>query len=302
MYQHIFHQQKQLQFQKQLLQQKEELLQQKEQLLQKKKQLLQKSSIITKMQVIKTSKIVKNISSKFIISNILNSQSKPELKSEPKILTKYLNNSIIIGYFHICQIDGWKRSFDMLMSQLKTHGLYEKTTEIRCGIVNNHGILIDDERLHDPKIKIIYIGKSSEYERPTLLHMHKQSFHDDPSTLYYYLHTKGLRHFGTKREKNVIDWINLMLYWNIERWNLAINALNIYDTYGCNMKDNHYSGNFWWAKLSHIKSLPNIIGDGYTDPEIWILKTYGNPFCIFRSGLEGMGHYSKRYPESNYRR
>jgi hypothetical protein len=206
----------------------------------------------------------------------------------------------IIGYIHICQKEGWKKSFDMLFSSIKNYGLYEKTKEIRCGVVNDNGCIIDDERFHDEKIKIVYVGFSHEYERPTLLHMRSQSEIDDDKTLYYYLHTKGLKHFGNYNESFIIDWINLMLYWNIEKWKLAINRLEYYDTYGCNSTGQHYSGNFWWAKSSHIKELPTFIPYYYIAPEDWVYIKRDKAYCIFNSGLQGNGHYDNPYPRINY--
>jgi hypothetical protein len=178
----------------------------------------------------------------------------------------------IVGYIHICQKGNWQKSYDILMDSIKKHGLYDRVHELRVGIVNDKGILIEDKRLEDPKINIIYIGNSKNYERPTLLHMKKYSFIDSPNTLYFYLHTKGIRHFGTKNEETVVTWIKDMLYWNIQLWKKAVDVLQKYDTYGCNVskKTNHYSGNFWWATAKHVQTLPNKIPEYYTAPEDWI--------------------------------
>lgn len=123
----------------------------------------------------------------------------------------------IIGYFHICQIGEWKRSFDMIFNFVKNYGLYDATTEIRLGVLSENSIISHDYRLHNSKFKIIFVGTPDLYERPTLLHMRNSCDSDGHDTLYWYLHTKGLRHFGTNRESYVIDWIKLMLYWNIQK-------------------------------------------------------------------------------------
>lgn len=210
-------------------------------------------------------------------------------------------DKIIIGYFHICQKGNWQRSFDMIMSTIKQNGLYSNTHEIRCGIVNNNGGIIDDIRFHDPKIKIIVYRNENEYERPTLLHMKEYSNTDPENTVYWYLHTKGIRHFGTQNEKNVIDWISFMLYWNILHWKLATNMLNYYDTYGCNSVGNtHYSGNFWWATSRHIKNLPTHINSDYVAPEFWICSVNHRMCNIYSSGLEGGANYNHQIPLSNY--
>ena len=209
-------------------------------------------------------------------------------------------NQKIIGYIHVCQIDGWKRSFDIIFNCIQNFGLYEATDEIRIGVISDTGILIKDKRFDDPKIKIIYTGKSNEYERPTLLHMRETSSIDNPCK-YWYLHTKGLRHFNTDRENFIIDWIHLMLYWNIIKWKLAVEKLDEgYDIYGCEELMKFYSGNYWWASSKHILRLPTVIGCRYTEPEEWIMTVKENIYSVYSSGIQGQGHYYRRYPKELY--
>lgn len=206
----------------------------------------------------------------------------------------------IIGYIHICQKGEWKKSFEMLIDSIKKSGLYEHTTTIRLGILSDEQFT-EDPILNDPKFQIVYTGNSEEYERPTLLNMHTMAVNEDSdNTVYYYLHTKGIRHFGMESEQCVIDWISLMLYWNIEKWSEAINKLETYDTYGCNHSGNHYSGNFWWATKKHIANLPSTIGPEYCDPELWIHTKECEIYNAYSSGLEGYGHYSHKFPRILY--
>ena len=182
----------------------------------------------------------------------------------------------IIVYLHVCQKKTWLKSYDLLMQSIKKYGLYDEVKEIRIGVVNDTGKLIKNERFDDPKIKIIYVGKSVKYERPTLLHMKRSSYVDDKDTLYLYLHTKGIDHFGTPREKVVKKWITDMLYWNVKLWKRAVHALQTNDTYGSNYTktpEHHYSGNFWWATAKYVKKLPKSIESYYIAPEVWIGKS-----------------------------
>jgi hypothetical protein len=207
---------------------------------------------------------------------------------------------MIVGYIHVCQKGDWVRSLRMLTDAIRSSELYENTHIIRIGIVNDEGKIVDNDILNDDKFKIYYFGKSSNYERPTLLHMRTKTIDDPEDTMYYYLHTKGIKHFGTINEQCIVDWINLMLYWNIEKWRIAVSILNTHDTYGCNDVGHHYSGNFWWTKKSHIMSLPIYIGDNYTDPETWIQIVRDNKFCIYNSGYQGNGHYYTPFPRELY--
>jgi hypothetical protein len=215
----------------------------------------------------------------------------------------------IIVYFHICQRGQWKRSLQMSLDKIVKSGLYDVVNVIRCGVVNDSGILIPDEIFNDPKMKIIYEGLSHEYERPTLLHMRNSAEKDAEEmgydTKYLYLHTKGIRWFGADQEQNVVDWIKLLQYWNIEKWRNALIQLEKYDTYGCNYINEsyppHYSGNFFWTKASYVKTLDNHIGDQYNDPEFWLLTKTSQVFNAFESGFEGMEHYHNVFPEELYR-
>ena len=209
----------------------------------------------------------------------------------------------VIGYIHVCQKGNWQLPFDMIIEALKKNGLYDRTSEIRVGIVNDSHNIINDERLNDPKIKIVVFANSQLYERPTLSHMRLTANVDTDNTLYWYTHTKGLKHFGTQYEVGVIDWIKLMLYWNIIQWNIAIEILNYYDTYGCNGYNGkqHYSGNFWWATVKHLRELPYEIPSYYIGPEDYICIKNDKMYCIYSTGHEGGGHYSVEYPEHIYK-
>jgi len=60
----------------------------------------------------------------------------------------------IIGYFHICQKGDWERSFDIIFNYLKNYGLYHITSQIRLGIINDMGNIIENYRLQDTKFKM----------------------------------------------------------------------------------------------------------------------------------------------------
>jgi len=192
------------------------------------------------------------------------------------------------------------------MNKIKESGLYDNVSEIRCGILNDEGMVEDLLLFKDPKIKIIYVGYPQEYERPTLLHM-RNSINKDEK--YLYCHTKGLKWFGTPIEECVLDWINLLVYWNIERWRDGVKALDTYDTYGCNfykqdhLYPNHYSGNFYWVTSKHLSKLNKTIAPEYHAPEFWIFNT-GETFKYFdaySTGLHAGAHYERRYPAHLYR-
>jgi len=222
-------------------------------------------------------------------------------KTPHEIVNQIVNQPIknvypdIIGYIHVCQIGQWQITFDMIMSAIKESGLYNQVREIRVGVVNNEGNVIPDHRFNDPKIVIIGHGSSRLYERLTLFNMRQHAETDNCQ--YWYAHTKGISHFenNSPKKENVIDWIKLMIHWNLKNWRIASNSLLKHDAYGCEYTGNptrHFSGNFWWANSQYIRTLPSNIGPNYCDPEFWLLNRSGNIICnIFSSGLDGGDHY-----------
>jgi hypothetical protein len=175
----------------------------------------------------------------------------------------------IVGYLHVCQTsDKWTVSFDTLWTEIEISGLLEASDEIRVCVVGEK--LTEDERFKNPKIRLFFLGHQSQYERPTLLHMRALSEEEDAA--YFYLHTKGLRHYNNLRFENVQAWIDVLVHANITRWRDAfeIIATNKADTYGCLFNYLHYHGNFWWASSDHIRSLPKNIGPDYGAPEWWV--------------------------------
>lgn len=90
------------------------------------------------------------------------------------------------------------------------------------------------------------------YEGTTLLKLYDEcSSYDNVG----YIHSKGM----TSLSKQVNRWRKVLEYGVIERWHDNINALNKgYDVSGIiwNYDSYHFSGNFWWAKSSYIKTLP----------------------------------------------
>ena len=94
------------------------------------------------------------------------------------------------------------------------------------------------------------------------------------SALSAYMHTKGLSHFyksvnNSKWSSNINTWRHFMEYVCIDSWRDCVKDLNEHDTVGMNLYRQpfvHYSGNFWWAKGSHIVKLKNPFDGSDTKP------------------------------------
>jgi len=210
-------------------------------------------------------------------------------KSEPPI---YI-------YFHICCINNWRIVVDNLFKAISESGLYEKVTEIRCGVLGQN---INQDLSHplfkNEKVKIMYHSTDVlAFERPTLTRLYEHSITDDFSVLY--IHSKGVRHNG--QNPCIEDWVNYLTYFNITRFHNCLSNLNHCDVVSVNLQHEpytHFSGNFWWSRSSYIKKLNPTIEASYNGPEFWITQAGGGLFhSMFNSHVN---HYNERFTSDKY--
>jgi hypothetical protein len=162
----------------------------------------------------------------------------------------------------------------------------------------------------DSKIKVIYESLDMKLgESVTLNQMIEDSRIMPENTRILYLHSKGVRH--KQDNKCIRDWINYMMYFNVECWRDCQIGLDLYETIGVNLInqisidtnkykeiDWHYSGNFWWARASYIATLEECSRELYHAPEMWVCSKTKNCGCFFQSNKH---HYIQEFPENLYR-
>jgi hypothetical protein len=207
-------------------------------------------------------------------------------------------------YIHICCINNWKSVFDKLLYMIKESGLYDKTTEVRCGVLSQNIDIETDIKYitrNDDKIKIIGFSSNIRlYEVPTINTLYYNlNPNNAPPTYVLYLHTKSV----TKPENIYMnDWVNYLCHFNIKKHEDCINKLNEgYDAVGVNLQHEpklHFSGNFWWSRGEHINTLQSCGYHDYHAPEMWICQRQdGRYFSLFNSNEN---HYRERWEEYNY--
>ncbi len=199
-------------------------------------------------------------------------------------------------YFHICCSNNWKEIFNKLLNNIKISGLYNNIDEIRCVILGD----INDNIFKDPKIKIIYNSFDTNiFEFKIMELIYEDSLKEEFNILY--IHTKGIRHFNQYTENNVKDWVDFLIYYNIQKYKICQEYLSEYDVVGVNLQSYpcwHFSGNFWWSKSSHIKLLNKIKDISYNGPEFYITsKKNGKYLSLWNSNIN---HYDNRYNIDNY--
>jgi hypothetical protein len=219
--------------------------------------------------------------------------------------TGVINNYI---YIHICCINNWKDVLHVLYFNIKSSGLHDVVTRIKCNALCDPESKQDVENyfsewlLTDAKLELLGIMCDlSLYETPTinLLHKHAIDTEDADNFNVLYLHTKGV----TRINVNVDDWVKYMIHFNVHKYKTCMEYLTTheYDTVGVNLSttpSTHYSGNFWWAKSSYLKKLKRCEYEHYNSPEFWLTKdNLGNFSSLWQSDVN---HYNQRYEEHKY--
>ena len=204
-----------------------------------------------------------------------------------------------------------------LLSNVRKSGLYEFCDGIYLVVNGDRSLLNVD--LSGDKINVIENGNDlSVCEFPTITKIFEHSLKEDFRVLY--IHTKGV----SKGHPFIEDWTSLLTYFNVTKWEDRLSELESNDCTGINHFGNkedvythpaywgygktpvHYSGNFWWSKSEHIRTLAHPIswapdGDLFRwrmMAEMWVCSSsVGKYHCAYNSNVD---HYQNPYPASIY--
>ena len=157
-------------------------------------------------------------------------------------------------YYHIYAIDGVEFIIDEQLSLIKKHFDFPYILNVGISIAEDNTsidyIINKFEKIRDVRCK------GNEFVTLDLIEKDKEKFGDSDYILY--IHTKGA---SKQNLENVVSWRHLMNYFNIEKYKniFKIFEKTDYNTYGVLLgksgKWKLYSGNFWWAKASYLKTI-----------------------------------------------
>ena len=212
---------------------------------------------------------------------------------------------INVFYHAYCVNDCYER-FIKTYNKMSSSGLLKDAKNIHVVLVGEKKEEIQEKIEALEKVNCIVREKSSG-EVETLHYLWEQSQTLSPFCGLY-LHSKGASH--GYNNTNIDSWIEYMEYFCITRYKDSINRLNEYDTCGVNLQSEplwHYSGNFWWANSSYIKTLSKLDVTKSSNPsafserwycEFWLFdKMQARAYSMHQSSVN---HYSSVYPKNNY--
>lgn len=211
------------------------------------------------------------------------------LRYDTRIQNENTTTPPIYGLYFICCIGDYKTIVAEQLASVRKNGLFHRTHTIFCFICQYEQDILDVLQPYMSKLKIISTTENL-YEKYALSNFRKHIPSPSPYYLYYF-HTKGV-----SRKQDVFHERRRNLdYFILEQYDVCLFWLNQkYDAVGTTLSQFpslHFSGNFWWAKSSHLDRLSKqAIGDSYLAPEMYICS---NPKGKYISVCQETNH-SKR--------
>ena len=206
-------------------------------------------------------------------------------------------------YYHIYAIEGVDAIVKEQLELIKANFDFPYKLNIGISIANDNTPLINILSLFNISDLKDVRARGNEFVTLNLIEKDKEKFGDSDYILY--LHTKGA---SKQNSENVITWRHLMNYFNVEKCKnvFKIFEKTSYNTYGVLLgtagKWKLYSGNFWWAKASYLKTIEmDGVKRNRFNAEVDYIQNGidWKPYSSYNR--EGENHYLINFDETNYR-
>ena len=168
-------------------------------------------------------------------------------------------------YYHVWSpgsSDIWRLLIDEQIKRM-TKSALQFNVDVYCCISGpQHVAIAEMISCYDWINILVSTADERRFEGETLTRLHSACVARPDLEAVGYIHTKGIRHFpgaspATFRAVN--SWRHFLEWGTIDRWRDGIGNLQTVDVVGVNFRDKpwpHFSGNFWWASASYVRSLP----------------------------------------------
>jgi len=171
------------------------------------------------------------------------------------------NESQIEIVYHIATINNWKDIVNEQLTKVEKSGLGDACDHLTISITGSH--IAQMEKIlnnYSFKNKVSYIKNLdlSCFEFPAIEKV-IQIAKEKPTAKILYFHTKGVTYHNQPNEKNITLWRKYMDYFNLEKWDDCILALEDHDACGVEWTESAcgvymFAGNFWWGRADYINT------------------------------------------------
>ena len=186
----------------------------------------------------------------------------------------------IYGVYFICCLGNYQEIVAEQMATLHRSGLFRRANMILCFICLYNDDIMPILEPYMSKLKIISTAENL-FERFALDNFRVHIPTAGPYCLFYF-HTKGVTrdvekmHIFHERRKNldyfILERYEVCLFWLHRGYDAVGTALSLYPAL-------HFSGNFWWARSTHLDRLsPTVVSPGYLAPEMYVCSFPGGKY------------------------
>lgn len=176
-------------------------------------------------------------------------------------------------FYHVWCSNHWREVVEEQLKALRESGLTE-VASVSIGVIGEplaHREVWDMAKIKN--VSIWLLGDDpTQYEFPTLDRLREHAAVNDGAVCY--IHSKGV----SVPRNNLHDWWReTMMNGVIRNWRECVAALEAgSDVAGCKFTHSvhgdlpYFAGNFWWAKCSHIRTLPPFARPHRYEAERWV--------------------------------
>lgn len=205
---------------------------------------------------------------------------KLRIRGDPLLFLAAHTTTPIYGVYFICCMGNYLEIVAEQMATLRRSGLFRKTERIFCFICLYNEDILPILEPHMSKLTIISTAENL-YERFALDNF-RAHVPQDISYYLYYFHTKGvtrdaekMNHFHERRRNLdyfILERHDACLFWLDRNYDVVGTALSLYPAM-------HFSGNFWWARSTHLDRLsPTVESASYLAPEMYVCGFPGGKY------------------------
>lgn len=189
-------------------------------------------------------------------------------------------------YYHVYAAGAWTRPVNEHMMALGQAALRDMGMTV--------GLVGPEQDCHAAKVAVQMLAAAQDlhvpvmhwleqekgWEQVTLLQLYRDLHASTDDYAVLYMHTKGAYR---DLEGNRL-WRRAMTRALVGRWEDCLERLDEgFDAVGCHWMRNpefpeqvpFFAGNFWWAKASYLRTLPEPLNETRWQPEVWV--SLGDP-------------------------
>lgn len=204
----------------------------------------------------------------------------------------------IYGFMHIAACGNFRDIAIEQLNRLQKSGLLDATSKLHVVVLGNATLPFLTQPPSTCALAIKTFSNLQLFERTCLNWMREVAEKSTEDDLVWYIHTKGVTSWTKPQYPYCEKWRRLMESVVIDKWRQCRSTIERgIDNVGILFRKlpwPHFSGNFWWSHVHHVRKLPflsvddkylavaaqgrNQASSDYYEPERWICAA---PCAVF---------------------